>query len=375
MFSVERGGVLMQITILVAALSCAALLPASACAQNAAPKIVELVKRDDVIWGFDFLNNSQVIFTEREGKMGVLSLDQKSVTEIRGLPEIWSSGQGGLLDVRVHPNFKANKTIFFTFSRKSAEGGVSTALASATLDGSTLGGLKTVFVSNCMESGGLHFGSRIEFDKSGLLFVSLGERGERNKSQDLKSHCGKLIRLKENGEAAPGNPFVESGDPFVWTYGHRNPQGLDMRPGTQELWSAEMGPRGGDEINLIKAGKNYGWPIATYGREYSGGRIGPQTAPGVENPIIHWVPSISPSAIHFYRGDKFPNWKGQLFVGNLSGQHLRRLELQGQKVVKEEKLLEDKGWRVRNIRTGPDGFLYLSIDQGKIVRLEPGSNR
>ena len=329
-----------------------------------------LTDQDDVIWGFDFLDQERIIFTERDGKFRILNINTKAINEVEGAPEVRASGQGGLLDVRVHP--KQRTKIFYTFSEPTAEGATTT-LASATLVGNKLNETKKIFVSNASNSKRIHFGSRIEFDDKGLIYVTIGDRDSREKAQDLSFHNGKIVRLNEDGGIPKDNPFVNTkgAKPEIWSYGHRSPQGLVRHPKTGDLWMTEMGPRGGDELNLVKAGANYGWPVVTFGREYIGGKIGEGTSkPGMEDPVAHWVPSISPSGTTIYDGKAFPNWVGDVFIGNLSSTHLRRLKLDGRRVVEQEILLKDEAYRIRNVRTGPDGFLYLSTDDGKIVRLK-----
>lgn len=329
-----------------------------------------LLRQGDVIWGFDFLPDSRIIFTERGGKLKIFDPNTRKVRVIKGVPKVWARGQGGLLDVRYHDG---SGKIFFTFS-DPANGGATTSLASAELDGDRLVHLKKIFAAKAANRNTIHFGSRIEFDKSGHVFVTIGDRNERHRAQDLSSHHGKIVRLNLDGSVPKDNPFVNRKDalPEIWSLGHRSPQGLAIRPETGDLWMAEMGPLGGDEVNLIRPGKNYGWPLATYGREYSGEKIGSPTHPGTEQPVVYWVPSISPSGMAFYSGKAFPDWTGNIFLANLSGQHLRRLVLQGDQVVSQEVLLKDRNTRFRNVRTGPEGFLYLSTDGGQLARLVPG---
>ncbi len=337
-------------------------------------KFENLHSEDSVIWGFDFLPDQKIIFTRRDGTLKIFDPATKSVTNVTGTPKVWAEGQGGLLDVRVHP--KIQNRIYLSYSELQGKEG-STVVAMATLKNTNLSDLKKIFVGNNLNDGGMHFGSRIEFDGKGFIYISLGERNVRDKSQQLEFHHGKVLRLKEDGTVPTDNPFVknEKAKPEIFSYGHRNPQGLayDFKTGT--LWAAEMGPRGGDELNLIKPGANYGWPIATYGREYYGPKIGdgPKKA-GVEEPAAYWVPSISPSGMAVYSGDSFPKWKGNIFLGNLSGTHLRRIVLDAQnKVTHQEVLLKDKDYRIRNVRTGLDGNLYISTDNGILARLVPGT--
>ena len=331
----------------------------------------ELAKTDDVIWGFDFLSDGRIIFTERFGKMKVFDPRRKGVFEIKGVPAVWAEGQGGLLDVRVHP--VDPKKIYFSYSEPVGKG-ATTSLGLADLEGFELKNVKKIFSALEANTNQIHFASRIEFDNKGFLFMTIGDRNDRPKVQDLKFHSGKLIRLKLDGKIPEDNPFVKTKDAKseIWALGIRSPQGLVFHPETKDLWEVEMGPRGGDEVNIIIAGKNYGWPVITYGHEYWGPKIGDgEKKEGMEQPIVYWKPSISPSGATFYTGTIFPQWKNQLFIGTLSGTHLRRLKIQGQKVIEQEELLKDLGMRIRNVRTGPDGFLYLSTDGGQIIRLVP----
>lgn len=328
-------------------------------------------KDSEVVWGFDFLDNEKMIVAERSGKMFVAELKRKGQFEISGVPPVWAKGQGGLLDVRVHPT-KRNQ-VFWTYSAPT-KNGATTALATGVLDGRVLKDVKVLFQAKAADSNRIHFGSRIEFDGQGHLFLSVGDRNERDEVQSLQFHTGKIVRLKEDGSVPSDNPFVAQKEalPEIWALGVRSPQGLVMDPVSKELFEAEMGPRGGDEINIVRKGANYGWPEITYGKEYWGPKIGSGTAKAsMEQPITYWVPSISPSGMAFYTGSLFPQWKNHLFVGALSGQHLRRLKIENGKVLEQEELLKDLGERIRNVRTGPDGALYISTDSGLVNRLAP----
>ncbi len=327
-----------------------------------------LVKRDDVIWGFDFLSDGKIIFTERSGKMNIFDPTTKQVRSVSGVPAVWVEGQGGLLDVRVHPSRKSE--IYFTYSTAEGKGGT-TAVGRATLQGDKLANFKQLFKAFSESKNGEHFGSRIEFSKEGQIFFTVGDRNERKRVQDLKFHMGKVMRINEDGSIPKDNPFINTKDakPEIWALGIRSPQGLAINPATGDLWEAEMGPRGGDEVNIIQKGKNYGWPDATHGREYWGPTIGEKEKKGTEQPVVYWAPSISPSAMNFYTGDAFPEWKNNAFLANLSGMHVRRLVIKDNKVVEQEELLKDLSTRFRNVRTGPDGSLYLSTDDGQISRL------
>lgn len=331
-------------------------------------KFEVLQKQSDVVWGFDFLSDSKIIFTEREGALRTFDLKTKKVVDIKGAPKVWASNQGGMLDVRVHPK-KKNK-IYLTYSEPVGDDDATTAFASAILEGNQLKDFKKHFSADAPNDGGMHFGSRIEFDDKGYVFVTVGDRNVRENVLNLKFDTGKLHRFNEDGSVPKDNPFKEKdAKPSIWSIGHRSPQGLSRHPETGELYLVEMGPRGGDEVNLIKRGANYGWPQVTYGREYWGPSIGSKQKEGTEQPIVYWVPSISPSGSTFYTGKAFENWKNNLFIGCLSGQHLRRLVFENGKVVRQEELLSDLNLRIRNVRTGPDGALYLSTDDGKIARL------
>lgn len=334
-------------------------------------KFETLVEKEDVIWGFDFLPDKRVIVTVRSGEMFIYDPTTKKTTKLKGLPKIYSAGQAGLLDVRVHPDFKKNNHIYFTFSEPVGEDQSTTVLGVAELKGDELKNYKPLFKGVSANDNDIHYGSRIEFDNKGHLFVSMGDRGERHKAQSLDNHIGKIMRLNLDGSIPDDNPYkgVKGSKSEIWSYGHRNPQGLTIHPNTGELWEAEMGPRGGDEVNLIEAKKNYGWPEVSYGREYHGPKIGEKQKPGMEQPLVYWVPSISPSGISFYTGDKIPEWKKSLFLANLSGNHIRRVVFNGKKVEKQEKILEELGYRWRSVRTGPDGYLYFGTDEGRFGRI------
>lgn len=341
----------------------------SVAADKKSLKVEALTQQSDVVWGFDFLTKDKIIFSLRGGALKVLDLKKKSVVDVTGAPKVRAEGQGGLLDVRVH--YKDKSKIYLTYSEKLDAGKTTTALGYGRLVGNKLENFKKIFSALEPNTNDIHFGSRIEFDQKGHVFIAVGDRRERSQAQDLKYHMGSVIRLNEDGGIPKDNPFVNKKDarPEIWSYGHRSPQGLQFRPGTDELWESEMGPRGGDEVNLILKAKNYGWPEVTYGKEYWGPSIGVKERKDTVQPLVYWVPSISPSALHFYTGDKYPNWKENLFLACLSGQQLRRLVLDGNKVVQQEELLKELNLRFRNLRTGPDGYLYVSTDDGKIGRL------
>lgn len=336
-------------------------------------KVEVLVQQESIIWGFDFLPDGRIVFTEKSGALKIFDPGARTISTVKGVPRVNDSGQGGLLDVRVHPEKK--NLIYFTYS-DPIEGGATTSLGSAQLTDSGLKNFRKLFQAKPANKNTQHFGSRIEFDNFGKVYLSIGDRGKRDQAQQLTSHMGSIVRLNEDGTIPKDNPFVGKKDalPEIWSYGHRNPQGLVFDSSAKNLWSAEMGPRGGDELNLIQKGANYGWPKATFGREYYGPKIGKKTISGMADPVAHWVPSISPSGIAIYLGSRFPKWKGNFFLANLSGRHLRRLVLQDKKVVKQEAILQDKNWRFRHVRAH-DGYLYFSTDNGKLARLVPSQKK
>jgi len=350
------------------ALLLAALFAASARAAAAPAHTMEiLARRADVIWGFDFLPDGRIIFTERKGRLAICDPKTKEVAAVAGAPSVWAHGQGGLLDVRVHPDFSKNRRVYLTWSQP-VEDGAATALGRGRLEGDKLVNFELLFLSNAGGGNGEHFGSRIVFDGP-HLYMTVGERGRRDLAQDLKRHNGKILRLTHDGK--PAGAGLPGALPEIWSWGHRNPQGLALRPGTKQLWSDEFGPRGGDELNLVRSGANYGWPVITYGREYYGPKIGTTAKDGLEQPVAHWTPVISPSAMAFYDGEAFPQWRGSLFLACLSGQQLRRVVLNGNAAGEQEALLENPGWRFRNVRSGPDGLLYFSTDGGVLGRIVP----
>lgn len=325
-------------------------------------------RSDGVIWGFDFIDKNNLVFNKRNGSMHLVNLKTGVTNEIQGVPEVAVHGQGGLLDIAVHPK---SKRLYFTYA-KAIDGGQTTALASAKLTDLHLADFKEIFVAKTDSDAGEHFGSRIVF-LGDYLFIGIGDRGLRTEAQKLSNHHGTVIRLHLDGSIPKDNPFFNQKDavPEIWTYGHRNPQGLAIQPNTHELWEAEFGPRGGDEINLIKPGKNYGWPVITYGREYYGPKIGTTRKAGMEQPLKYYTPSISPSGINFYSGDLIRGWKGNLFLANLSSRHLRRLVIEGTEIVQEEQLLNSLNWRIRHVRESPDGRLFISTDNGIIAAIAP----
>ncbi|HEY2722257.1 MAG TPA: PQQ-dependent sugar dehydrogenase [Chitinophagaceae bacterium] len=312
-------------------------------------------------------------------KSGYMEIHDKSgalVKKITGFPKVVYEGQGGLLDVAFDPNFSNNKIVYWSYSEQYPPGSLTT-VAKGKLNEAEgkVDNVTVIFRATPAVNSSLQFGSRLIFDKDGNLFVSVGEKfvsEGRVQAQKLDSHLGKIIRITTDGKPATGNPFLNQPGamPEVYSYGHRNPEGLDINPATGELWESEFGPRGGDEINIIRPGKNYGWPIITYGREYSGEKVGDgiQQQAGMEQPVYYWDPVISPSGICFYKGNAIPEWQNNLFIGSLSGQHLDRLVIRNNKVVGEERLLVDKNQRIRDV-TYFDNMLYAITDDGDIYRI------
>jgi len=329
-------------------------------------------------WSMAFLPDGSMLVTERSGKLRLINKTFSGDTLIKGLPSIRAMGQGGLLDVAIHPEYRKNGWIYFSYSGPG-KGDFSTEVGRARLQGDTLVDWQTLFKLIPKSNSSYHFGSRLVFDRQGYLYITLGDRGDRYRAQKLHDHAGSVIRLHDDGRVPEDNPFTEQdARAEIYSYGHRNLQGAVLHPVSGRLWTHEHGPQGGDELNIIQAGANYGWPVISYGEEYGTDTpVGEGThKPGMEQPLYHWVPSIAPSGMAFYTGDRFPQWKGNLFIGSLKFRLLVRLELDGDKVVKEERLLKDELGRIRDVRNGPDGYLYLLTDarNGQLVRLEPAAD-
>ncbi len=325
-------------------------------------------------WGITFLPNGRMLVTERAGRLQVVSHDG-SKQIVSGTPEVRARGQGGMLDVEIHPNFAQNQMVYLTWSKAVGEG-TTTALGRGRLEGTSLTGFEEIFVASAATTTGAHFGSRIVFDGQGQLFIGIGDRGIMQAAQDPTNHQGTIIRLHDDGRVPADNPFVGRDGflPEIYAYGVRSPQGMALHPETGALWENEHGPRGGDEVNLIEAGRNYGWPAITFGINYNGNIISDDTArAGMEQPLLHWTPSIAVSGMTFYTGERFPNWRGNIFVGALAGQHIRRLVVDGTRITHQEVMLNDLRARVRQIKEGPDGYLYLLTDEGNgsVLRMEP----
>ena len=329
-------------------------------------------------WSLTFLPNGDMLVTERPGRLRVVRKGVLDPTPVAGVPEVWATGQGGLLEVLPHPQFAQNNLLYLTYS-KACEKGATTALLRGKFDGKALTDAKDLFVADNCNTGNPHFGSKLAFGRDGMLYMTIGERGDRVRGQNTNIHGGKILRLKEDGTVPPDNPFVGKPEhkPEIFSYGHRNPQGLAFHPDTGVLWETEHGPQGGDEVNNIQAGKNYGWPIASYGREYAPNGAVVSEHPwkeGIEEPMMLWVPSIGASGLMVYTGEQFPEWKGQLFAGGLSGLQLHRFAFNEKGgLLGREAMIEPLRQRIRDVRQGPDGYIYLAVDlnPGGVLRLEP----
>ncbi len=346
--------------------------------ETGSVKLTEVASGLQNPWSLAFLPDGRMLVTERPGRLRIVGRDGSVSAPIAGVPEVHARGQGGLLDVAVSPNFADDKLIVFSYAEPTA-GGARTAVARARLDaeGLRLEDVRRIFAQNEDPSGNHHWGSRLVFARDGTLFITLGDRfHSRERAQALDSHLGKVVRIAIDGSVPADNPLIGRSDarPEIWSWGHRNVQGAALHPQTGELWTHEHGPQGGDEINRTRAGLNYGWPEVTYGREYVTGRkIGAGEArEGVEPPVLQFTPSIAPSGMAFYTGDVFPQWKGNLFVGALKFQLVARVVLEGDRVVHEERLFTELGRRIRDVRQGPDGHLWLVDEtEGRILRLDP----
>jgi aldose sugar dehydrogenase len=328
-------------------------------------------------WGLQFLPDGRLLVTEREGRLRIIGLDGQMLAPVAGVPKVAVIGQGGLLDVALDPKFSANGLVYLSYGepRDSSMNGTAVARGRLVIEGTSarLDAVQVIFRQLPAASGGLHFGSRLAFADDGMLFVTLGERYQKESAQDQRRHFGKVVRIAPDGTFPTDNPsFGPTAAKGIWSFGHRNPQSAAIHPVSRKLWIVEHGPKGGDEINIPEKGRNYGWPVIGYGIDYSGARIHEDThKDGMEQPVYYWRPSIAPSGMAFYAGDAFPAWKGNLFVGALAGQHLARLVLDGEKIVAEEKLLMGLGERIRDVRLGPDGHLWLLTDhpEGRVLRV------
>jgi aldose sugar dehydrogenase len=331
-------------------------------------------------WALAFLPDGKMLVTERPGRMRIVTTEGQFSPPLKGVPDVWASGQGGLHDVLIDESFAQNRTIYFCYAER-ADGGGRTTAARARLsdDNGRLDEVKIIFRQQGPLSSGNHYGCRIAQADDGNLLVALGDHfTHRDQAQSLRNHLGKIVRIAPDGSVPAGNPFPGRADakPEIWSYGHRNVQALAINPASGEPWEIEHGPRGGDEVNLVAKGKNYGWPVVGYGIDYSGAKIHDATAKdGMEQPLKYWVPSIAPSGMAFYTGKLFPKWNGSLFTGALRGAMLVRLTLNGNIVTSEERLLENLHERIRDVRQGPDGALWLLTDSsnGRVLRVTPAA--
>ncbi|QBQ41318.1 PQQ-dependent sugar dehydrogenase [Sphingobacterium psychroaquaticum] len=329
-------------------------------------------------WGIAVLPDGRLLITEKAGVLRIVNADGTVSEAITGLPKVDEQGQGGLLGITLDPDFATNRMVYWVFA-EPVSGGNHTAVAKGKLaaDDKTIENATTIYRALPTFNGKLHYGGRIIFDKSGNLLVTTGERSEletRPQAQDLKSALGKVIRITKDGQPAAGNPFLNDSKalPEIYSYGHRNVQGIAIHPETGDLWETEFGPRGGDELNLVEAGKNYGWPTITYGLEYSGKPIGDpiiQQKEGLEQPVYYWDPVLSPSGLMFYTGDAIPEWKNSLFIGGLSSTHIARLVIKDKKVVGEERLLAKEGQRFRDVVQGKNGEIFAITDAGLLYKI------
>ncbi|MDY7005447.1 MAG: PQQ-dependent sugar dehydrogenase [Cyanobacteriota bacterium] len=353
-------------------------------ATNSGFQKVTVVENLEHPWGLAWLPDGTMLITERPGRLRIVRDGVLDPTPVAGLPEIFASGQGGLMDVSIHPRFTENRLIYLTYSHGDRSAN-RTRIARARLEDNTLRDLQVIFEVSQTKTGAQHFGSRIIWLPDETLLMTIGDGGNppiefngefiRQQAQNRRSHLGKVLRLNDDGTVPSDNPFATSTDaePAVWSYGHRNIQGITFDSTRNRVWATEHGSRGGDELNLVEAGENYGWPAVTHSREYSGGLISPEKSrPGLVDPKVVWTPSIAPSGLAFYSGDRFPQWQGNLFAGGLVSQDIRRMELdEAGNVVTQESI--SIGQRVRDVRQGPDGLLYVLTDRpnGQLIRLEP----
>lgn len=355
------------------------LLSFLSCAQDKNPTNTEhtyevVVPKLNIPWGFTFLPDNSMLITEKSGEL--IHFKNGNRTQINGMPNVIVLGQGGLMDIELHPNFDENNWIYLSYasSEDSDDGTANTTIMRAKLEGNRLVNKQILYKASPDSGRGQHFGSRIEFDNDGYLYFSIGDRGNRDVNpQDITRDCGKIYRLYDDGRIPEDNPFVDSTNAkkAIFSYGHRNPQGMIKHPETGKIWTHEHGPKGGDEVNIIEAGKNYGWPKISYGINYNGTEFTEYTdLPGMEQPLHYWVPSIAPSGMAFITSDVYPNWKGNLLVGSLKFQYLNKCTLKDDKIIKQERLIDGLG-RVRSVKIGPDGYIYVGVENVGIVKIIP----
>ena len=337
-------------------------------------RLVRILDGLDRPWSLDWLPDGRILLTERSGRL--ILYDGERRVDVGNVPEVHARGQGGLLDVQLHPDYSTTGWIYLSYSAACGEGLSATAIDRARLDGETLVDRENIYTQSPCVSPGRHYGSRIVFPGDGTILFSIGDRGQQDRAQDPSDPAGSVIRINEDGGIPADNPFVDQDGAAqeIFTYGNRNIQGMTIDLRTGNVWATEHGPQGGDELNLIEAGNNYGWPAITYGVQYrTGERIGGEEADGMEQPVVYWTPSIATSGLAMYDADAFPSWKGNLFAGALAFEQIRRIVLDGTEVTHQEVLLENEVGRIRDVRQGPDGYVYLLTDEnpGGLYRIEP----
>ncbi len=338
-------------------------------------QVEEVHKADGVVWAMDFIDEQTMVFTLRDGQLQLMDLQDFSVTSIPGAPEVQVSSSGGLFDVMVDPDFENNRQLYFTYVKAVAAGGATVAARGRLKDGRVVG-LEDLFVANNASDELAHFGSRIVMDDDRFIYITVGDRHIPNNAQNLSSHGGKVIRLHDDGRVPESNPFAGRDDaaPEIWTFGHRNPQGLTIDPASGRIFEQEHGPTGGDEINILVRATNYGWPVITYGKNLWGGQEAEGTArEGMQQPFKYWVPGNAPTGLNFLNGDRYPGWQGNLFVATLRGP-IERIQLEDGVIVAEERLSLKPMDRIRDIVSGPDGLLYFATESGRIARIVPQGN-
>lgn len=364
-----------MLTVLLATAAPAGLAARTLGSENGPIAVQTVAQGLDHPWGIAFLPDGRMLVTERAGRLRIVATNGALSEPVAGVPEAAVEEQGGLLDVAIDPAFAASGLVYLSYAEAGGVGS-STAVARGWLEGNRLEQVEVIFRQEPRRSGAKHYGSRLVFGRDGTLFVTLGERFTFATAQDLSNDLGKVVRINPDGSIPQDNPFVGQAGarPEIWSYGHRNPQGAVLHPVTGELWEVEHGPRGGDELNVVEPGRNYGWPVVSWGRHYDGTRIpDPTTRPDLADAIRHWTPVISPSGMAFYTADRFPGWRGNLFIGGLSAAGIVRLTLDGRRVTGEERLR--LGARIRDVAQGPDGALYALTDRedGEILRLTPAT--